>query len=219
MARNPPIATRWGLSRYVILFLVLALHAALLALLMRKSHTGYRAASVNPPVELLFIAPTMPPKIRSENPRPQRLHGNMAITMAPPVLDSPSSAPSTLTSPAASGSGGNGSGVDWAAEARRALQAFEIRNHQPPSGNSVSSSPGEDNWWPRGKHHAGDQYKTANGDWIVWINSSCYQIASAGGNAYAPGAAPPRVVCAQESRAPRVKGTSRATPGPAAKHP
>jgi hypothetical protein len=39
--------------------------------------------------------------------------------------------------------------VDWAAEARRALQAFEIRNREPAANNSVSrSSPAEQPWWP-----------------------------------------------------------------------
>ena len=69
-----------------------------------------------------------------------------------------------------------GTAVDWAAEARRAVQAFDIRSHLPASNQSVSGSPAEDHWWPRRQHHAGDQFKTANGDWIVWINDSCYQL-------------------------------------------
>jgi hypothetical protein len=85
--------------------------------------------------------------------------------------------------------------VDWAAEARRAVQAFEIRSHQPSRNNSVSGSPAEDHWWPRVQHHAGDRFKTANGDWIVWINSSCYQVASSASLAGAPGATLPPTIC------------------------
>jgi hypothetical protein len=95
----------------------------------------------------------------------------------------------------ASSSDGSGSGVDWAAEARRALHAFEIRNRQPSINNSISSKPGEDNWWPQALHHAGDQFKTANGDWIVWINTNCYQVASSGPSAYALDAWQPQTIC------------------------
>jgi hypothetical protein len=99
-----------------------------------------------------------------------------------------------MPSPPASSSDGKGAGVDWAAEARRALHAFEIRNHEPPSNNSVSSEPG-DAWLRQVPHHAGEQFKTASGDWIVWINSSCYQVATAGPNVYAAYATLPQTSC------------------------
>jgi len=199
MVPDPPVAPRWGLSRYVILLAVLALHMAVLAVLLLKPRPGNISAPMSHSIELLYLAPATLPKIRSESAPPRRFSGDTAITMAPPVLDSPS----TSLSPPTSGSDGSGSGVDWAAEARRALQAFEIRSHQPPANDSVSSSPEENNWWPRARHHAGDQFKTANGDWIVWINSSCYQVASAGGAAYGLGARLPLTVCPDESHTSR----------------
>jgi hypothetical protein len=189
----------WGLPRYVTLLVVLAVHGALLALLMTSGSRNV-SLSTNVPVELVFLRPATAPKIRSENARPHGLSGDTAISIAPPVLESvlPSA------SPLAPGSDGNGSGsgVDWAAEARRAIQAFEIRKHQPASNSSVSGSPAEQNWWPRVKHHAGDQFKTASGDWIVWINASCYQVASSA-MTYAPGAALPQTICPGDSRTPR----------------
>jgi hypothetical protein len=106
----------------------------------------------------------------------------MAITVVPPVLDSLSF---PLSQAPASSTNGEGSDVDWSAEARRALQAFEIRNHQPSGSKSISGGPEEDRWRSNAQHHAGDKFKTANGDWIVWLNSSCYEIASAGSSAYA----------------------------------
>jgi hypothetical protein len=127
------------------------------------------------------------------------LKGDTAISIEPLMLGSDG----TSQAPSAAASNGDGSGVDWRAEARRAVQAYEIRNHEPESSDLVSGSPAEDQWWPRSRHNAGDQYKTANGDWIVWINSSCYQIAIAGGSAYAPGAAGPRTVCPGTSGMPR----------------
>ena len=184
----------WELSRYVTLLVVLALHVAFIAALVSLSLTRTLPASAPNSVELLVLPPAPLPKIRSENSRPQRLSGNTPLTIAPLALDSPTL---SLSLPAA-GSDGNGSGVDWAAEARRALQAYEIREHQPPGNTSISGSPAEDNWWPRQQHHAGDQYKTAAGDWIVWISSSCYQVASAVRPTYARSATQPHTVCPRE---------------------
>lgn len=203
-------STRWGLPRYVTLLVVLTLHLALIAALV-MSQTGSLPTSTVHSVELLFLPPVHLPKVRSENGPPRRLSSDTAITIAPPVLDSPSTSPA-----AGSSSDGSGSGVDWAAEARRALQAFEIRNHQPPSNKSVSSEPADDNWWPRAQHHAGEQFKTANGDWIVWINASCYRVASSGPNAYARDATLPPVICPDQ---PSISRSDRAESTPANRKP
>jgi hypothetical protein len=104
-----------------------------------------------------------------------------------------------MSSAATGPSSGDGSGVDWHAEARRALQAFEIRNRQLSSNKSVSGRPEDDNWLPNAQHRAGEQLKTANGDWIVWINANCYEIASSGPNGYAIGAALPDAICRRHS--------------------
>lgn len=182
----------WEPRRYVILLIVLMLHMAVLALLTMTSRARIISALADTPLELVFISPSSPPKIRLENSRPQRLSSVVAVTIAPPTLNSFSVSPSTP----ASGSEGHGSAVDWAAEARRAVQAFDIRSHLPASNQSVSGSPAEDHWWPRRQHHAGDQFKTANGDWIVWINDSCYQLTSPVRSTSAPGSAPTsRTIC------------------------
>jgi hypothetical protein len=187
---------RWKLERYVALLVVLALHLALLTVLVMTSTTRTFPASKPHSVELLTIPPANVPKIRSENPQLRRLSTATAISIAPPTLDSTSTPP-------ASGSDGNGARVDWVAEARRALQAFEIRNHAPEIDNPNSGWPPEDDWWPQARHHAGEQFKTASGDWIVWINSSCYQIASSVSPASALGATPPKTVCPGEDGKPR----------------
>jgi hypothetical protein len=59
-----------------------------------------------------------------------------------------------------------------------------------------------DEWWPR-DHHAGDQIKTESGDWIVWINADCYQIASSRSNAATLGAGSARTICPAKRGAPR----------------
>jgi hypothetical protein len=170
----------------------------LLALLIINSGTSMLLESTTVPIELMVISPATLPKIRAENSRP-RLRGDTGISIAAPILDSYSMTPS------ASGSEGSGSGVNWAAEARRAVRAFDIRSHQPPIHDSLSSSPADDNWWPQTPHHAGEQYKIANGDWIVWINASCYQVASSGSPAYTLDSNSPQTICPGKPGAPAGK--------------
>jgi hypothetical protein len=175
----------------------LALHAALFAALLMSSRTAGQSAPAEQSVELLTLPPEIPPRVRAERLPPRRLSAMSSIAMKQPVLDSPTLA---LTQPPASGSGvaGSGvagSGVDWAAEARRALQAFEIRTHEPPRNDSISSAPKEDNWWPRSAHRAGDEFKTPNGDWIVWINANCYRVAGSRPGASTSDTMPPHAIC------------------------
>jgi hypothetical protein len=186
-------ANAWGQSRPIILFVVLALHLAIVALLVAASRTLSIGVPTEQSIEVVLIPPTKVPKVRAENTRPERLSTNIAIALAPPVLNS------SLQSGASSSPDGRGSAVNWAAEAHRALRAFEIRRDQPPS-SAISVSSSLDDWWPGG-HHAGDQFKTDSGDWIVWINANCYQIASWHSNAI--GASPPHTICPPHRRTSR----------------
>jgi hypothetical protein len=161
------------------------------------SRTGRLATATANPVEIVFVAPAYPPKARvTANLPPRGRH--LAITIEPPVLESLSfsASPAPASSP-----DGEGSGVDWAAEARRALQAFEIRNHQPSASRSVSGRPEDDHWRQRGQHHAGERFKTENGDWMVWIDANCYEIARAGSGAYTHAAPLPEPICQDHSGA------------------
>jgi hypothetical protein len=174
------------------------LHLAFLAALMMASRTRQIARPANEPVELVYLAPANVPKVRAENFHPKRLRGDTSLSVQPILAGSAASS----LSPSAAASEGDGSGVDWKAEARRAVHSFEIRNHPPQGNYSVSGSPVDDEGRTRTQHNAGDRYKTASGDWIVWINSICYQISVTGASAYAPGALPPRTVCSGESDPP-----------------
>jgi hypothetical protein len=189
-------SNQWGIPRYATLVAVLILHAALFAALLLASRIRGFTASQASAVELVFLAPAHPPKERGVNPTRRRLSSDTAIRIAPPVLDAPT-LPMALG--AAGSSTGDGSGVDWHAEARRALQAFEIRNRRLSSNKSVSGRPEDDNWLPNASHRAGELLKTANGDWVVWIDANCYEIASSGPNGFAVGAALPEAVCRRHS--------------------
>ncbi len=183
-----------AVSRYATLAAVLMLHAALFAALLMTPRIHGLPASRASTVELMFLAPANPPKARTTPAALRRLSGDTAITIAPPVPDSPSLPSSTA---AASSSMGDGAGVDWTAEARRALQAFEIRTSQLSDNKSVSGRPEDDNWLPNAPHRVGEPLKTATGDWIVWINANCYEIATSGPHVI--GAALPETICRRHS--------------------
>ncbi len=178
----------FGPQRWFTLGVVMALHLGLLAVLLLMPPPRL-AARADPPIELLYLPPATPPKIRPNNFRPQRVSGDTVLSIAPPLPEG--IAP--LQSPAASAADGNGTGVDWNAEAHRAVQAIEIRTRHPPNDSTIPVSPVEENWWPR--RHAGSAFKTAGGDWIVWINASCYQVATNTAAAPALGTELPPTVC------------------------
>jgi len=183
--------------RYVILALVLSAHLALLAALLSLPHPESAPGSAANPLKLLYLPPTPAAKIRPTNFRPQRLGLDTLVSIAPPV-------PGSLDmAPASSGADGNGLGVDWPAEARRAVQAFEIRNTKDSNSPAPSRVTIADEWWPWAQHHAGEEYKTAGGDWIVWINSSCYQIARAKSPDAGLGTVIPETVCPDKAAKPR----------------
>jgi hypothetical protein len=190
----------WGIRRYVTLLTVLAVHGAFFAALTVLSIPRRSPLVIPQSVELLLLPPPRVLPVASRNFPSRRVRGVPPIVPPPPVLDFTALiTPGSATDMPSSAADGNGRGVNWAAEARRALMAFEIRNHQPKSEIATSGSAVEDHWWPRSSHRAGDQFKTAGGDWIVWINSNCYQIAQSASNAAALSAPPPPTICRNDS--------------------
>ena len=164
------------------------MHAALFAAFWWWAPAPRAVRSPPLPVEIALLPPRRPPAVRWDNPFPHPVSAGLPSSIAPPSLD-----PQSAATPA-SRTNGMGSAVDWRAEARRALQAFEIRTNQRANGDPTLGMSAEDNW-ARATHHVGDRYKTASGDWIVWINSSCYQIATSTSTTDAVGGPPPQTVC------------------------
>lgn len=157
------------MSRTTVFSIVVVLHLAIL-LLVGAFHTSMITVPADKPLQLVYIAPVIPPRVVADNNRPPRLASNLAVSLSPPVVNAATQM-GTL-----SGTDGHGSGVNWIAEAHRAVRAFEIRSNQTHnSALSVSSALDERGF---GEHHAGDRSKTESGDWIVWINADCYKIAS-----------------------------------------
>jgi hypothetical protein len=178
-------------SRTMTLIVVLLLHVAIIARLLLPSTPSVFKSS-DAPVELMLIAPTPVPRVRFDHLRPRAPNVNVVIAPLPPDLN-----PSQQSASQSTGRGNNGLAVNWAAEARRAVEAYEIRRDRPP--NNVIAGASRDEWWPQRGHHAGDRYKTENGDWIVWIDANCYQIASWHPGDPQIGVPPLRTICPSES--------------------
>jgi hypothetical protein len=181
--------------RPTVVIVVLGLHLAILALLLAAFRTENRGALTDRPIQLLYLAPVKPSQVLADNNRPPRLASSTALAIAPPVDNASTQMGS------ASAADGHGSGVNWIAEAHRAVRAFEIRNSQTHnSALSVSSALDERGF---GEHHAGDKSKTESGDWIVWINADCYKIASWHSGA-SPDSISPQMIC--RAKAPVARG-------------
>ena len=158
-------------SRPTIFFVVVALHAAVVALLLQSARSRHgNGPAAERPLQLLFLPATKTSMVHVENVRPQQLSTNIAIALSPPTLNS---SPQTG---AGSATDGRGPAVNWTAEAHRAVRAFEIRRNQ--GSNSALSVSSSLDALGASEHHAGDRFKTESGDWIVWINADCYQVAS-----------------------------------------
>jgi hypothetical protein len=188
-------STSWRARRFIALIAVAAVHVALVALLLNASAMYRVADPAYRPIELVYIPAPPPPPVRADTGRPPRLRADIALV---PTLPMMTSAPPASAS---SGTGSHGVGVDWLAEAHRAVKAYEIRREQPAESSLSGKSPAND-WWPQQGPHAGDSYKNDAGDWIVWIDSDCYKIASWHSADPAANAGPPRIVCPRKPGAP-----------------
>ncbi len=183
----------WKPSRYGALVVVLAVHLGIVAVLLLRPSAPLPLDSSSPPLEVVLLPQEVSPTPKSlASALPRHLLADIGIAIAPPSLDAPA-----LAAPASQG-GGDGSGVNWVAEAHRAVKAFEIRRDQQVMSYAFALS-AEDAGVPGQKHHPGDRSRTENGDWIVWIDGNCYQVASWHDGAPPQDAAPPKTICTSDA--------------------
>lgn len=158
-------SSRWGAA-----FAVLALHGAVVALFLMRPRLPSGVPPTAPAIQVMFLPPAKEPTARADGAHLRRLKVDLGMSLAPPTIDSSWEAQS------AGGSDGGTPGVNWAAEARRAVKAFEIRRDQQVTHATLGISLW-DGWLARQPHHAGERSRTDSGDWIVWIDANCYQVA------------------------------------------
>jgi hypothetical protein len=151
----------------------------------------------------MFLPPAKMPTTRADGAHLQRLKVDTGLSLAPPSLSS------SWQSESAGGSDGGTPGVNWTAEARRAVKAFEIRRDEQVTHGTLGISLW-DSWLARQPHHAGERLRTDSGDWIVWIDSDCYQVAN--WHAGRPEETdPPITTCVGDKAAPHAAAPDAAT--------
>jgi hypothetical protein len=188
----------WGPPRYMVFLAVLALHVVLLAILVMTSRTRDLSGLTTQSLELMFLPSVRTPGVRIVRALPQRSSADNAISTTSPLLTLPSLPP---VLPAADNAVPT---IDWSAEAHRAAEAAANGNRGTPGDNAQSGSPSVSaSGWQQPQHHVGDQFKTDTGDWVVWISSKCYQIASSVLRALTLGAELPVTLCPGDSNSPR----------------
>jgi hypothetical protein len=186
----------WG-SRSLILLALLAAHLGLLAWAILAARTFRVAAPSEIPINIVYVPPTQFPRVYAEHTRLEPMRTNVAVGEAPPLFAS------STQSGTESAADGRGSAVNWAAEAHRAVRAFEIRRDHPRT-SAISVSMSWEDWVLR-EHRLGERFKTEGGDWIVWINANCYQVAGWDPNAPPLTPDPPPTICREAEAAARDK--------------
>jgi hypothetical protein len=169
-------------------------HAALIGAILAANRVLKTVPDAEAAVEVLLLPRPELPRVRSVAPPPRYLQLDQLNPRTPPLLVNLRAQQETAPGSTAIGIG---AGVDWVAEARRAVRANDIRNEYS---NYVSDKAATRDWWPE-THRAGAMYKTANGDWIVWVNSSCWFVAGADPRAVERMASTAKIACLKQDLA------------------
>ncbi len=191
-------STESELRRYSTFIIVLAFHAALVVGLIRFSRT--LSLSTPTPLELILIPTAATLRTRPPPVPPNSFHVDAKIAPTAPSAV-------TIPQPAAPAERAE-SPIDWAGEAQRGaaaavtpspdVRSFEHRfpseSERPPK--SIFDEPPE--------HRAGEQFRTDDGMWVVYVNDDCYQISDpfAAPNALANGMGV-QTYCKGNSKTPR----------------
>jgi hypothetical protein len=158
---------RWGRSRYAALLGVLALHLAVLTILLIAAKTRTRTTPAAIPIELLVLpqnaAPSAPPP-----PTVAGRHKKVSASPQPPPPDA-----LTITTPNPS-SGTAGPSIDWSQEAHNV--AANIASRAPALDETKPSALSNSPFAEPPAHHKGEQIPTADGRWMVFVSDKCYQL-------------------------------------------
>jgi len=160
---------KWGHSRYIVLLAVSGLHVALLIALIIFARTRILLRVTPNPFELLVLPPNAAPEIRLPPPaltdRPKKAKPS-AVPPAAVITIDPSAAPADEAGPP----------VDWAQEAVSVAAGIAKEGSAERGQGSASAPSVKSPFAPPPVHHKGDQFPTADGQWIVFVSEDCYQV-------------------------------------------
>jgi hypothetical protein len=156
-----------GPSRFILLTAVLVFHGVLVLVLVMESRPWHVSTPVMVPIELL--SSLTPPSTETPK-RPDQGLPRPSIRVEVPAP----AAPFTL-SPLPSSAEGSQPSIDWAREAHSVAAdaaAAIARSHPEPEPPPTSVFP------EKFSHHAGEQFRTDDGRWMVFVNDNCYQVSA-----------------------------------------
>ena len=161
----------WTPSRRIALFAVLALHLVIISVLLKSSRVSQPEMLRTSPIELVYLPPMTTPENRPIPVLPHSLRQEEVPTPAPSIFTLPLP---TLPNESA------GSPIDWANEANEVAKATSGGSARPLDGRRQSepNQPSKSIFGERPAYHAGEQFKTDDDQWIVFVSDDCYQIAS-----------------------------------------
>jgi hypothetical protein len=172
-------STKRELRPHLTFVVVLGFHLALIMVLMRFSKT--LPLSTPSPLELILIPTTT---ISTSRPPPRLPNSLRVDTKIAPVT------PSAITIPQpVAPNESTESPIDWAGEAQKAAAA--VASPVPEARSFGHGFPGESERPPTSifdeppGHHAGEQFRTDDGRWVVYVSDDCYQISDPLGSANA----------------------------------
>ncbi len=156
----------WGLRRGIAFAAVVALHAGLVILTVAFRTPTSPSASTEFITALIFLTAPLPPVTSSNRRRPQV--ANETPPAAP--VEPPTIPPPVIGFPL-----GADTAIDWAAEARRAAAVVTGARKVREFGRNPADS-GQAPQRSSPAHEAGEQYRTEDGAWIVWVSDRCYIV-------------------------------------------
>jgi len=156
----------WGLRRGIAFAAVVALHAGLVILTVAFRTPTSPSASTEFITALIFLTAPLPPVTSSNRRRPQ------VANETPPAaaVEPPTTPPPVIGFPL-----GADTAIDWAAEARRAAAVVTGARKVREFGRNPADS-GQAPQRSSPAHQAGEQYRTEDGAWIVWVSDRCYIV-------------------------------------------
>jgi hypothetical protein len=162
-------------ARYFALLVVIALHCAVIAVLVASSKARRNLSASPAPIELLFFPPSpavaaaaAAAKIPSDTSLPKPTRTTHSNSVAVPEL--------TLTPNAAAPQQSSGAPIDWAREAQSVAAAIAAKPTSPRLKDETTTLPPKSIFPEAPAHHAGDEFTTVSGERAVFVSEHCYQV-------------------------------------------
>jgi hypothetical protein len=156
-----------GLPRGIAFAAVVALHAGLVITLVAFRTPTSPSAPTEFITALIFLTAPLPPVASLNRRRPPVADETSPVAPVEP----PTTPPPVISLPI-----GADTAIDWAAEARRAAAGVTGADGVREFGQIPKADSGRAPLRSPPAHEAGEQYRTEDGAWIVWVSDRCYIV-------------------------------------------